>query len=367
MTRYVYFLFMLPLLWAFPACAQQLQIAADPAQVSTAQSTTINVTDPGLSGVVTITNMVTGPAGTQAANGSASFAYGSGSFQLGPFSAPGSYLVSVTVPNGTDLRITETTLVKVFSPDQNNPAALQGQYTFYLTGQEIAPSGQTALLGAVGSFNADGQGHITSGVLDKNSAGGLVQVQDLTGTYQLTFGGKGQVSLTGKASTFGFSFYGSSAATPSSATYAIVAGGGTLQSASGQLTSTYAAPPYLNGNGTVSANLVTQVAPDRPENFGSIVLVFSTFSPSPIVGASSVYTFQDAAPQSFQTASGLYTASDPVTGRFTITELYALAGPNAAGSTNNYVAYPTQGGHQFFFLSVDPVPTYPLVIASPAN
>ena len=249
-----------------------------------------------------------------------------------------------------------------FSQTQNENALISGQYTFYLTGQEASSSSSaTALVGIAGSFHADGQGHITSGVLDKNSASGAVLGQSITGTYQLDSTGKGSVTLSGPTGSAGFSFYSPLAVSSSNQTFTIVAGTGTLQSASGRLNSSFAITPY-NGQGPIPLNLATQAAPGQTEDFGSALLTFSPASPGQVT-AQGTETVHDAAPQSFSASGGAYTAPDTATGRFTMT----LNGLGAGSSSpQNYVAYQSgQSIFQFFFLSTDPVPTYPLVIGSP--
>ncbi len=249
------------------------------------------------------------------------------------------------------------------SQTQNENAAINGEYTFYLTGQGASSSGlATAPVGIVGSFTADGQGHITAGVLDENSLAGLVLDQKVTGTYQFDSIGKGLVTLQTSAGTAGFTFYSPLPLNASSQNFTVVAGAGTLQSASGRLTASFAIPPYLNGSGVISTNLMTQAAPGEVMDFGSAIFSFTPVS-SGQLSAQGQETVHGSTPQPFSSASGTYTSPDPVTGRFTISLEGLGVGQQAA---HHYVAY--QAGSQtsqFFFLSIDPVPASPLVIGTP--
>jgi hypothetical protein len=76
---------------------------------------------------------------------------------------------------------------------QSGNAALQGQYAFLFTGKVGGPTGLAA--GALASFTADGQGHITAGVLDFTTLTFSLQRQTVTGTYSLGSNGRGTITL----------------------------------------------------------------------------------------------------------------------------------------------------------------------------
>jgi len=86
-------------------------------------------------------------------------------------------------------------------------SSLQGHYSFFLHGQESSLRGGVQLVALAGSILTDGTGKITSGVLDKNSASGLIQTQSVSGTYQLDSTGKGSISLVTPQGNYGFTFY----------------------------------------------------------------------------------------------------------------------------------------------------------------
>jgi Putative Ig domain len=81
-----------------------------------------------------------------------------------------------------------------------NNGALQGVYAFSFSGYN---SGSPVVM--AGSFIADGNGNITSGVLDMNSASGGPQLQvALTGTYSIQANGLGTMTFVTTPGTFVF-------------------------------------------------------------------------------------------------------------------------------------------------------------------
>ncbi|HZR27823.1 MAG TPA: Ig-like domain-containing protein [Terriglobales bacterium] len=75
-------------------------------------------------------------------------------------------------------------------------AGLNGQYAFSLKGS--SPNGP---LVAAGTFQADGQGHISSGILDSNDSVILSANQAFTGTYSIGSDGRGSAVVTGAVNT----------------------------------------------------------------------------------------------------------------------------------------------------------------------
>ncbi len=86
-------------------------------------------------------------------------------------------------------------------------ASLNGQYAFVTSGEVFTPGSISATpLSRVGSFTADGQGHITGGVEDVNSAGTVNPPAAITGgSYTVNADGRGFMTLLfGESSiTFG--------------------------------------------------------------------------------------------------------------------------------------------------------------------
>jgi hypothetical protein len=74
-------------------------------------------------------------------------------------------------------------------------ASLNGQYAFSMSGVDLNSG---AFIARIGSFSADGQGHITTGledVLDLGSGNPASQVTFSTGTYQIQANGRGLIVL----------------------------------------------------------------------------------------------------------------------------------------------------------------------------
>ncbi|MGA7921374.1 MAG: hypothetical protein WCA38_17075 [Candidatus Acidiferrales bacterium] len=103
---------------------------------------------------------------------------------LAPPSPPPGGMVTITAQNGTATATATATIV--FSDK-----SLSGPFAFSYMGND--PSG---FLAVAGSFNADGSGHITSGVedVDSFSAGASTQVS-ISGTYTVGPDGRGSASI----------------------------------------------------------------------------------------------------------------------------------------------------------------------------
>ena len=88
-------------------------------------------------------------------------------------------------------------------------SSLKGTYAFTTTGRVVTTTGETSLA-RVGSFVADGMGHITGGVEDVNEAtvGANAAVQITGGSYTVNADGRGTLTLdvaaTGAPSTINF-------------------------------------------------------------------------------------------------------------------------------------------------------------------
>lgn len=75
-----------------------------------------------------------------------------------------------------------------------NPGALTGNYAFFLNG--FNSSGAWTL---AGSFISDGNGHITSGVVDRNSVGGQPFNTTVSGTYWIAANGLNTLTIQGQS------------------------------------------------------------------------------------------------------------------------------------------------------------------------
>ncbi len=73
-------------------------------------------------------------------------------------------------------------------------ASMRGNYAFYLNG--FNPAGAWTL---AGSFIADGNGNITSGIVDTNSIAGTPMTTTITGTYAMTTNGLNTMTIQAQA------------------------------------------------------------------------------------------------------------------------------------------------------------------------
>src|SRR5260221_11818179 len=81
-------------------------------------------------------------------------------------------------------------------------ASLKGQYAFSMSGSDVSG----AFFARIGSFIADGNGNITSGVEDVNIPGSPTQTIPYTAsTYSVQADGRGTVNLTNSTGTLSFS------------------------------------------------------------------------------------------------------------------------------------------------------------------
>src|SRR5260370_40149979 len=85
-------------------------------------------------------------------------------------------------------------------------ASLNGQYAFVTSGEVFTPGSISATpLSRVGSFTADGQGHITGGVEDVNAAGTPTNAISITGgSYTINADGRGTLNLSFRSNTLQF-------------------------------------------------------------------------------------------------------------------------------------------------------------------
>src|SRR5438270_8330572 len=80
-------------------------------------------------------------------------------------------------------------------PPKFSNASLSGQYAFSMSGTELC-NGQGSFFTRVGTFTADGHGHITNGLEDVNLCTGIETLQFTAGTYSIGDDGRGSLTLT---------------------------------------------------------------------------------------------------------------------------------------------------------------------------
>jgi hypothetical protein len=137
-----------------------LNSLADPAATWSISSAS-GITDPSVIGTIGLTGLYTAPA-----------------------SPPPGGTVTVTATDGT---LTASATVTVVYSD----LSLNGPYAFSYTGND-----QSGYLAAAGSFVADGQGHIVSGVEDVDSfLNGIAAGVPISGTYTIGTNGIGKATI----------------------------------------------------------------------------------------------------------------------------------------------------------------------------
>jgi hypothetical protein len=128
---------------------------------------------------------VNGTPGGDAAHGLIS---SSGMFTA-PASVPTPNTVLVTAVSQADSTKSAFAVVTIATAAFSN-ASLNGRYAFSFAGQN-----SSGFLAEAGSFVADGNGNLTSGIEDVNSGGGIFQNVSFTGTYSIGPDGRGSASL----------------------------------------------------------------------------------------------------------------------------------------------------------------------------
>jgi Putative Ig domain len=99
-----------------------------------------------------------------------------------------------TVQVGDANAATATAQLAITITNAGNPGDLQGHYAFYLNGFTAAGPWTLA-----GSFVSDGNGNITSGLVDGNSIAGQPFNTQLTGTYVITSSGLNTMTIQGQS------------------------------------------------------------------------------------------------------------------------------------------------------------------------
>jgi hypothetical protein len=108
--------------------------------------------------------------------------------------ATGSATFSVQVADSEQPPATASAQLSITINSGGSPGALQGNYVFYLNGFNSAGAWTLA-----GSFIADGNGNITSGVIDGNSVAGAPVNATVSGTYAITAAGLNTITIQGQS------------------------------------------------------------------------------------------------------------------------------------------------------------------------
>jgi hypothetical protein len=216
---------------------------------------------------------------------------------------------------------------------------LNGNYVFSFSGYS---SGSPVL--QAGSFTSDGQGNITNGLMDSNSASGVLTKLPFTGTYSLDTTNTGPMTLVIPAlGTFSYQL-----AVPASGTIRFIQNG----NAGGQGTGVIRKVATTTGTNITVSNLAATWA------FGSFGAdsALSRFASAGAFVASSTGAWTSGVEDTNDHGSvtnsvaftGSFIAIDPITGRGTAT-LSVTNGP-----TTNYSFYPVSSS-ELIMLGIDPV------------
>jgi hypothetical protein len=233
---------------------------------------------------------------------------------------------------------TEATVIAGGELDLQNSAQfgqqLDGTFNFRLakrTGSAVPASAM------VGSLVFDGQGNITSGVLDRNDGGTVSPNLAVSGSSTPSdANGRGTITLTSSLGTQTFAYY-------------------LVNSTSAKLVETGGSPGL---NGTLAAR---SGSPATPSQFsGSYAFLFTGANSAGEVGQGGTFTvdlnggignaiFDVATDSNFQLGlgfSGSLDVKDSATGR-------TIATFDVGGSTRQYVVYPPSLNHEIVFLEID--------------
>ncbi len=123
---------------------------------------------------------------------------------------PGTYGFTVQVADAESTPATATAPLSIVINTSGNTGIFQGNYAFVASGFASAPT-NGAVIGAVpwtiiGSLVADGEGNITSGMVDFNNASGTPISTAVTGTYSVSSAAIGTMTLSSSSYTATIAF-----------------------------------------------------------------------------------------------------------------------------------------------------------------
>ena len=251
----------------------------------------------------------------------------------------------------SDSQTTPATATAPLSLTINGPTfRLNGNYVFSFSGYH-----QGTLVVQAGSFTSDGQGNITNGLLDSNSAAGVHTKLPFTGTYSLDATNTGPMTLVIPAlGTFSYQL-----AVPASGTIRFIQNGnagdqgtGVIRKVSSTIKvtiSSLAAYWAFGASGAdVAASRYAAAGTFQADSKGAWTSGVEDTNDNGIVANSVAFT-------------GSFVVIDPVTGRGTAT----LSVTN--GATTNYSFYPVSSS-ELVMLGIDPVSsTAPLALLNLAT
>lgn len=237
--------------------------------------------------------------------------------------------------------------------------SLKGQYTFLMQGAAPGSPALSNKFAVIGSFTADGNGNITAGMEDENSAAGANTALPLTGSYTLDSTGHGTLTLKTSLGVEDASFFVPVAqlgAPYISVQSASLVSTGAGVASNGYLTSSTA--PAMPDPSSFYLSVHGDSACNNGCNGGSSVTSTGLLT---FAGGTSKADLINAAPSYAlpeKTTTGTVSAVDPVTGRF----LYTLTDATSSGQTpTSFVGYVLKSGSSFYTMSLNPHTYYYLL------
>ncbi len=338
-----------------------------PAPAVDGNAVTINV--PVSSQVLDVGISIVGPAPANSINVGVNIypVNGVASFKTPPLPA-GNYQVTVFYSGNFPGQVICYPLT-VFSTGAGDAPALQGQYTFQLSGQAAnIPSGAKAVA-AAGSFTADGQGNITAGIMDLNSPAGLLAGVAVTGTYQLNAYGSGTLNLVYSQGTLQLNLQATPlfSATLQSFPFPqapLVLNNGVLSTNAGGLASANGTLQQIGSTATASTILPRLGSGFFASLTGELPYSTTAFSAATqfrfnpdgtltsdgtVAGNGTSYDYAGLA--------GTYTPFDAITGRSVLT----LINPAQPSAQERFAVYQLRGGTTLYLISTTPEYTGGLV------
>jgi hypothetical protein len=251
---------------------------------------------------------------------------------------PTSQQTSTFTVQASDSQTPPSTATATLSLTINGPTfRLNGKYVFSFSGYS-----QGNLVVQAGSFTSDGQGNITSGLMDSNSASGVQTKLPFTGTYSVDATDTGPMTLTIPAlGTFSYQL-----AVPASGTIRFIQNGGAGGQGTGvirpvatgaavTISSLAATWAFGSFGGDIAANRYAAAGTFAASNTGAWTGGVEDTNDHGVVANSVAFT-------------GSFVAIDPITGRGTAT----LSVTN--GATTNYSFYAVSS-RELIMVGIDPL------------
>jgi hypothetical protein len=248
-----------------------------------------------------------------------------------PASVPGSP-ITVTATSQADGKSSGSATVQVIA---RNESRLNGQYAFLFRGKDA-----NGFYQAAGSFLADGQGNIQSGVEDINHTAGATTNLAFSGTYSVKGDGRGLLVFTSSQGTVSYAFaltLNNNVARMIEADGSGIRGTGVIKRQN---------PAAFSNAGVAGGYTVNLTGVDSAG--GRLAALSSIFPSGTGVVSGSAMDVNDAGfiPATFINFSGSYGVG--TNGRGTLT----LTVPNFAGGKFNFAIYVVSSS-EFFVLSTD--------------